>query len=103
MSKRRGPESVDRDNPEWTEDDFSRARPAEAVLGELFGEAQACEMLKPRRGRPAALETKEQVSLRLDPAILAAFRASGSGWQTRINKALADWLKEHDPKELKRA
>jgi uncharacterized protein (DUF4415 family) len=103
MSKRRDTERLDRDNPEWTEEDFSRARPAGEVLGELFGETQAAEMLKPRRGRPIAAETKEQVSLRLDPAVFAAFRASGSGWQTRINKALADWLKDHDPKELKQA
>ena len=26
---------------------------------------------------------------------IAAFRASGSGWQTRMNEALKDWLKSH--------
>jgi len=29
-----------------------------------------------------------------------AFRASGEGWQTRIDVVLADWLKTHSPDEL---
>ena len=42
--------------------------------------------LKPR-GRPRAVSTKEPVKLRLD-ADVAALRASGDGWQTRINDSL---------------
>ena len=38
---------------------------------------------------------KEQVAIRLDPEVLAAFRADGPGWQTRVNTALKDWLVEH--------
>ncbi|MFY9260548.1 MAG: BrnA antitoxin family protein [Gallionella sp.] len=44
--------------------------------------------------------TKEQVAVRYSPEVLAAFRASGAGWQTRMNAALADWLKSHSPNEL---
>ncbi|MDD2774323.1 MAG: BrnA antitoxin family protein [Gallionella sp.] len=33
--------------------------------------------------------------------MLAAFRASGAGWQTRMNAALADWLKSHSPEALR--
>ena len=44
-------------------------------------------VLKPR-GRPKAATTKEAVKLRLDADVLAALRASGDGWQTRINDAL---------------
>jgi uncharacterized protein (DUF4415 family) len=40
-----------------------------------------------RRGRPAG-ETKTQVSLRIDNDVLAAFRAEGPGWQSRMNAAL---------------
>ena len=43
--------------------------------------------LKPR-GRPRAAATKEPVKLRLDADVLAALRATGDGWQTRINDAL---------------
>ena len=41
-----------------------------------------------RRGRPKSAHTKEQINLRLDPDILAALRAAGPGWQTRINTIL---------------
>ena len=43
--------------------------------------------LKPR-GRPRAVSTKEPVKLRLDAEVVAALRASGDGWQTRINDSL---------------
>lgn len=41
-----------------------------------------------RRGRPPALAPKQAVKLRLDPDVLAALRATGDGWQTRINDML---------------
>ena len=40
-------------------------------------------------GRPPVGEhPKEQVSIRLDREVVARFRASGPGWQTRMNEAL---------------
>lgn len=47
------------------------------------------------RGRPLGSGTKEQVTLRLDVEILEQFKATGKGWQTRINDALRDWAKHH--------
>lgn len=47
------------------------------------------------RGRPQGSGKKEQVTLRLDAEILEHFRATGNGWQTRINEALKDWSKQH--------
>jgi uncharacterized protein (DUF4415 family) len=41
-----------------------------------------------RRGRPLGSGTKELVSLRLDKQALAIFRATGPGWQVRINETL---------------
>ncbi len=41
-----------------------------------------------RRGRPKLEQTKQHVSLRLDPDVLESFKASGPGWQARINDAL---------------
>jgi uncharacterized protein (DUF4415 family) len=35
------------------------------------------------------------VAIRLDRAVLDAFRATGKSWQTPINEALKEWLKEH--------
>jgi len=40
------------------------------------------------RGRPKSKNPKRPVSLRLDPDVLAHFRRSGRGWQTRINIVL---------------
>jgi uncharacterized protein (DUF4415 family) len=45
------------------------------------------------RGRPAGSGKKAQVTLRLDIELLEKFRATGAGWQTRMNNALRDWAK----------
>ena len=62
------------DAPEWTRDMFDRA---EIRIGDKVI----------RRGRPAG-SSKRLVSLRLDKAVLEAFRAGGPGWQSRMNQAL---------------
>ncbi|MBI5107184.1 MAG: BrnA antitoxin family protein [Rhodocyclales bacterium] len=98
MVERRKPApSIDDENPEWTTEDFARARPASEVLPKLVGKAAAAEMLRPKRGRPVSANPKAHVNLRLDPDVVAAFRATGRGWQTRLNAALKDWLKDHSP------
>jgi uncharacterized protein (DUF4415 family) len=48
-----------------------------------------------RRGRPPKDTTKVLTTLRLDPDVLAGLRATGSGWQTRVNDAMREWLKTH--------
>lgn len=89
------PDAVDTDNPEATKEWFARARPARDVLPALVGEAMAKDMLAPKRGRPPLSQTKEHVNIRLDADIVQSFRASGAGWQTRLNNALRDWLRTH--------
>ena len=88
------------DNPVWGAAEFAKAERASDVLGELFGAEQAAAMLKPKRGRPVAAARKELVSVRYDAEVLAAFRASGPGWQARLNAALSDWLKTHKPEDV---
>lgn len=46
-----------------------------------------------KRGRPPVEQPKEKVTIRLDADILASLRASGAGWQTRLNDALRLQLK----------
>ena len=46
-----------------------------------------------KRGRPFAAVTKERITIRLSPEVVAAFRQSGNGWQTRIDAALKEWLR----------
>ncbi len=36
-------------------------------------------------------------TIRLSPEVVESFRATGSGWQTRMDAALKDWLKTHNP------
>ena len=52
---------------------------------------------KPRkRGRPLSASTKQQVAIRFDRDVLAALRATGPGWQTRVNDVMREWvLKQH--------
>jgi len=47
---------------------------------------------KRRRGRPAGSD-KTQIALRVDNDTLAAFRATGQGWQSRMNQALGEWVR----------
>jgi uncharacterized protein (DUF4415 family) len=84
MSKITLPDDFD-ENPEWTTADFKRAQPASEVLGE----ALAAALIRPR-GRPALTEAerKAKVNIRLSPDVIAALRATGTGWQTRADQAL---------------
>ena len=55
------------------------------------------EVGRARTRGPNRRPTKEQVAVRYSPDVLAAFRATGRGWQTRMDEALRDWLKDHSP------
>lgn len=96
MKKQSNPELVDEENPEWTESDFNRAQPASEILPKLLDKAVASELLRPR-GRPKAAITKQRITIRLSQDVLDHFKASGDGWQTRIDDALKDWLKNRIP------
>jgi uncharacterized protein (DUF4415 family) len=50
-----------------------------------------------RRGRPPAERPKQALTVRYDADVVEAFKATGKGWQTRMNDALRDWLKTHSP------
>lgn len=58
------------------------------------------QLVKRGRGRPPLEKPKEAVKVRYDQDVLEAFRESGKGWQTRMNKALRQFLAEHDVNEL---
>jgi uncharacterized protein (DUF4415 family) len=69
----------------WTDPDDAPELP-----DEWFAKADLYmgEKLVRRGGRPKKLAPKEAVNIRLDPDVLAYFRATGPGWQSRINAAL---------------
>ena len=56
---------------------------------------------KPGQRGPGKRPPKEVINIRLSPEVLSAFRATGIGWQTRVDGALQDWLKKHEPKTIK--
>ncbi|WP_428273452.1 BrnA antitoxin family protein [Candidatus Palauibacter sp.] len=49
-----------------------------------------------RRGRPPKARPKISTTIRLSPEVIDHFRAGGRGWQTRIDEALREWIKQHD-------
>jgi uncharacterized protein (DUF4415 family) len=55
------------------------------------------EKLAQRRRGPGRAPLKVPTTIRLDPDVLAALKATGRGWQTRVNDAMRDWLKTHFP------
>ena len=83
--------------PELTDTDFSRG--VWTVAGkEVSAEAgQPAMQAAVARGRPKAESPKLALTVRYDAEVVAAFKATGKGWQTRMNAALRDWLKTHSP------
>jgi uncharacterized protein (DUF4415 family) len=77
------------DAPDLSKADLSKA--AWQVEGRLVAPEVGMAALAAgsRRGRPPAAHHKAPVTLRMDADALAAWRASGKGWQTRAAQALA--------------
>lgn len=71
------------DAPAWCDDIFQRAeiRSGETVVRPASGTLA-------KRGRPKLERPKRQVTLRLDQEVVDYFRATGRGWQGRINAVL---------------
>jgi uncharacterized protein (DUF4415 family) len=78
------PEDYD-EAPEWTDEQWEQA---DLHLGGKLV----------RRGRPKSDKPKQQITLRLDQEVIAALRASGAGWQTRVNAILAKEIAKTRPK-----
>jgi uncharacterized protein (DUF4415 family) len=97
MKKRLNPKMIDDENPEWTEEDFRRAHPAHEVLPKILGPELAAELLGKKPGKRGKQKTpvKESVTVRYSKEVLEYFRATGPGWQARIDSALKEWVREH--------
>jgi uncharacterized protein (DUF4415 family) len=48
-----------------------------------------------KTGRPKLERPKRPVTVRYDADVIDAFKATGPGWQTRMNDALREWLRTH--------
>jgi uncharacterized protein (DUF4415 family) len=47
------------------------------------------------RGRPKSANTKQLVSVRYSPEVLAYFKSTGEGWQSRMDSVLRDYVTRH--------
>jgi uncharacterized protein (DUF4415 family) len=54
------------------------------------------EANRKRLGRPKKAIVKQQVTLRLDPEVIAYFKTQGAGWQSRMNDALKGMIQAHE-------
>jgi len=100
--------AADPDARELDEEWFAQARPAKDVLPPALyaaltdksqptvfqhvsdaEHAARVENMR-RRGRPKSAAPKEKINVRLSPDVLAALRATGRGWQTRIDAVLRE-------------
>lgn len=73
----------DPDSPELTDAQIAAAKP----FAEAFPEITQ-KMRKNVGGRPKSASPKVPVSIRLDQDVVAKFKATGPGWQSRINDVL---------------
>jgi len=65
-----------------------KMRPLKEAMPDLV------QAVRNSRGRPKLDHPKLLVSLRLDAEVVAAFKESGPGWQTRVNDVLAKWARK---------
>ena len=95
MSKRLPLIDDDGEVRELTAEDMRLFRPAAEVLPkDLLAGLVALRKRRGERG-PQKSPVKVPTTIRFDADVLAALKASGKGWQTRVNDAVKDWLKSH--------
>jgi uncharacterized protein (DUF4415 family) len=78
---------IDRVNPEWTREDFARAVSFSGLP------ARVRPAISSRSRGPQKAPRKVPVSIRLSPEVVKAFRASGVGWQSRVDEILRAHIK----------
>jgi len=81
-------ESIE-DDTVWSEKQLSQFKPIEdSALPESIKE-------KVRRGRPKSLLPKKPISIRFSSEVIKYFKASGKGWQTRMDDVLREYVAKH--------
>lgn len=87
MNKKPDPEMIDDENPEWTDEMFEKAVPLSGLPKTL--------QAKLRRHRGTQKKpVKVPTTIRFDEDVITALRVMGKGWQTRLNDATREWLKQ---------
>ncbi|MCI0735384.1 MAG: BrnA antitoxin family protein [Beijerinckiaceae bacterium] len=76
---------IDDDNPEWTAEDFARARPFKEIFPEQYKAWK-------KMGRPPVETPKMHIGFRLAADVVTGIKASGRGYNARVEKVLRDAL-----------
>ena len=81
------------DAPELGHAFFSEATPK--IDNKIVTVDEVKTSFKKNLGRPKAEDPKKPVSIRLSSDVLEYFRATGKGWQTRLNEVLQEYVASH--------
>ncbi|TBR12190.1 MAG: hypothetical protein EPO47_00145 [Rugosibacter sp.] len=90
MTSRKPLIDTDGEVRELTAEDMAKFRPAAEVLPSSLRKKLGVRGLQ-------KTPTKERITIRLSREVVEQFRESGEGWQTRVDSALREWLKNHSP------
>src|SRR5690349_10671487 len=77
--------------------DFQRFRQAQGILPPPLLEKLDVRGGSAQQTPDQQAPGKERVTIRLSRDVVERFRATGEGWQTRLDAALRDWLQTHSP------
>ncbi len=86
MAKEPDPFMIDEENPEWTAEANAEAKPFSEVFPEQFAS------WKNRGGRPPVETPKVHIGFRLAADVVAGVRATGKGYNARVEKVLREAL-----------
>ena len=90
MAKKLEPPPTDFDeNPEWTDEDFANARPFKEGFPEFFA---AWQKEKNKGGRPKIEQPKKHIGFRLAADVVEGVKATGRGYNARVEKVLREAL-----------
>ena len=89
-------------NNTWTDPDEAPEITAELletgvkmVGDQAVSDSEFKQAVKKTVGRPVSKNPKQLVSIRYDSQVIEYFKATGKGWQTRINEVLMEYIKTH--------
>lgn len=84
---------IDNENPEWTQADIDNALAFQQMPEQL--QSLVLQSQAKKRGRPLSQNKKVSVTIRYSSNVIEAFKATGKGWQSRMNKVLEDYIAQH--------
>lgn len=92
MKKRAPLTDADGEVRELTAEDLRHFKPAHEALPPALQKTLGMRVRGPQKA-----PTRDRITIRLSHDVVERFRATGDGWQTRVDAALKDWLKTHSP------